>query len=89
MPAPRISNQTQLCVWLHELHALASAFAELRSAFALVDNAWFFKVTPVAHFDQNPVTLHDLIEPPQCRLKRLIVIDDYASHKYITYFLAN
>ena len=77
---PPFSEPGHLCVGLHELHALAAALAEFRSALALVDDAGFFKVTPVAYLYQNAVPLHDLIESPKCRLERLIVIDDHASH---------
>jgi hypothetical protein len=77
---PALRKPGRLCVGLHELHALAAAFAEFRSALALVDDAGFLKVAAIAYLYQNAIALHDLVESPKCRLERLIVIDDHASH---------
>jgi hypothetical protein len=75
-------------VRLRELHTLSPALAQLHRALALVNHAWLLEETPIAHFDEDAVALHHLIEAPKRRFERLVFFDYYASHP-ITFFYLN
>jgi hypothetical protein len=66
---------------LRELQTVAPALAELGGALALVDDAGLLKEAAVAHFHEDAIALHDLVEAPERRLKRLIVFDYDTSHE--------
>ena len=75
-------------VRLRELHTLSPTLAQLHRALALVNHAWLLEETPIAHFDEDAVALHHLIEAPKRRFERLVFFDYYASHP-ITFFYLN
>ena len=66
---------------LRKFLAAATRLTQFRCALAFVDDAGFLEKAAVAHFHENTVALHDLVEPAQRRLKRLIVFYCDTSHK--------
>ena len=70
---------------LRKLLTAATRLVQFSCTLALIDDAGLLEEAAVAHFYEDAVTLHNFVEPAECRLERLIVFYCDTSHE-ITFF---